>query len=248
MCVYCGGLSDSNDHSPPKCLLEEPFPPNLTTLPCCTGCNQSFSKDEEFTAFVLQHVSGARTEGRSLEFQAKKARILNASPGLREQLKRMYREDGRLEVDAAALRRIVRVAIKCAAGLYYRDYGIIRTQEDFSCLLVEHQSHVDREEALRRFCGNAVWPEVGSASLSRLARYVVVGNRVYYDNPRAVQWRSLQDDVLEYAFGKHTDTEKLVCVLDIRHALVVAVLCPWPCDSSAAQRRRRKREHYGGDS
>ena len=41
------------DHVPPKLFLEQPFPPNLLTVPACADCNQSFKADDEYARTVL---------------------------------------------------------------------------------------------------------------------------------------------------------------------------------------------------
>lgn len=49
-CIYCGGLADTKDHIPSKCLLDKPYPENLSVVKCCNTCNQSFSSDEQYFA------------------------------------------------------------------------------------------------------------------------------------------------------------------------------------------------------
>ena len=56
-CVFCGGVADTTDHTPPKCLLERPYPADLMTVPACENCNSGFSRDEAFLKAVLAHVS-----------------------------------------------------------------------------------------------------------------------------------------------------------------------------------------------
>ena len=42
------------DHVPPEQMLQKPPPPNLWTVPACTECNTSYSRDEEyFRAWVI---------------------------------------------------------------------------------------------------------------------------------------------------------------------------------------------------
>jgi len=53
-CAYCRKLKKATvDHVPPKLLLEQPFPPNLLTVPCCSDCNQGFKADDEYTRTVI---------------------------------------------------------------------------------------------------------------------------------------------------------------------------------------------------
>src|SRR5260221_10101484 len=50
-CAYCGGEERklTDDHVPPKLVLEEPFPDNLITVPACAACNRGFQRDDEYT-------------------------------------------------------------------------------------------------------------------------------------------------------------------------------------------------------
>jgi len=49
-CAYCGEERElTDDHVPPKLLLEEPFPDNLITVPACAPCNHGFQRDDEYT-------------------------------------------------------------------------------------------------------------------------------------------------------------------------------------------------------
>lgn len=55
LCAYCGAEDRelTDDHVPPKLMLEEPFPDNLVTVPACLECNQRFQKDDEYTRTVI---------------------------------------------------------------------------------------------------------------------------------------------------------------------------------------------------
>lgn len=49
-CAYCGDERElTDDHVPPKLLLEAPFPDNLITVPACAPCNRGFQRDDEYT-------------------------------------------------------------------------------------------------------------------------------------------------------------------------------------------------------
>jgi len=54
VCAYCRQLKKATvDHVPPKLLLEQPFPPNLLTVPACRDCNEGFKADDEYTRTVI---------------------------------------------------------------------------------------------------------------------------------------------------------------------------------------------------
>jgi hypothetical protein len=67
-CVYCDDVADSRDHVPPRGIFPSPKPSDLITVPSCTSCNQSFSKDDEYFKISLglrEDVRRSR-EGRHL--------------------------------------------------------------------------------------------------------------------------------------------------------------------------------------
>ena len=49
LCIYCNALieSDTKEHVPPKCCFPKGTE-GLTTVPACTKCNSSFSRDDEY--------------------------------------------------------------------------------------------------------------------------------------------------------------------------------------------------------
>lgn len=61
-CVYCSGPFETRDHVPSKCLLEQPYPPNLPIVECCESCNQSFSKDEQYFVCLIESVLCGSTD------------------------------------------------------------------------------------------------------------------------------------------------------------------------------------------
>ena len=54
LCVYCGEPATTRDHVPSKAFLDKPYPDNIPVVPCCSNCNNQFSKDEEYFACVLE--------------------------------------------------------------------------------------------------------------------------------------------------------------------------------------------------
>jgi hypothetical protein len=65
-CLHCGrSLLDahvSRDHVPSKALLKEPYPENLSNVPVCKPCNESFSRDEEYFVALLGCVLSGSTD------------------------------------------------------------------------------------------------------------------------------------------------------------------------------------------
>lgn len=84
-CVYCGGIPETRDHVPSRVLLDDPFPPNLPVVECCTACNASFSIDEEYLACFIECVLAESTIPSNLR-RPKISRILSKSAGLAKRI------------------------------------------------------------------------------------------------------------------------------------------------------------------
>jgi hypothetical protein len=54
LCVYCGNIAETREHSPSKVFLSTPYPDNLPVVPACFDCNNGFSSDELYVSIVLE--------------------------------------------------------------------------------------------------------------------------------------------------------------------------------------------------
>lgn len=81
-CVYCAAPAITRDHVPPKALLEEPWPPNLRTVPACEACNGSWSLDEQYLALVLAQIGHVPHLMAKLEPGGTADRALQGAPRL----------------------------------------------------------------------------------------------------------------------------------------------------------------------
>jgi hypothetical protein len=53
-CVLCGvNPPTTREHIPPESFFEQPYPPNLITVPACAGCNQGSQKDDDYLLAFL---------------------------------------------------------------------------------------------------------------------------------------------------------------------------------------------------
>jgi hypothetical protein len=97
-CVYCGAVATTRDHTPPKVLLEKPFPSNLRTVPACRSCNAGWSLDEQYMAVVLAQVGHHPHLLEKVEPGGSIDRTLAASPCLDETVTNALKvaEDGRV--------------------------------------------------------------------------------------------------------------------------------------------------------
>lgn len=114
-CIYCGGLPDTRDHVPSKCLLDQPYPTNLPVVGCCYSCNQSFSSDEQYLVCLIESVLCGSTDPEKIRRSAVR-KILENSPSLRQRI-----ENSKTEVDGhiafiPEMERINNVMLKLAQG------------------------------------------------------------------------------------------------------------------------------------
>ncbi|MCF0057761.1 hypothetical protein [Dyadobacter sp. CY356] len=114
-CIYCGGVAETRDHVPSKCLLEKPYPPNLPVVGCCKACNQDFSKDEQYLVCLIESALCGSTDPKMIG-RPSVARIMQNSRTLRERI-----ETSRTEVDGQIafipeIERVYNVMLKLARG------------------------------------------------------------------------------------------------------------------------------------
>jgi hypothetical protein len=135
-CVYCSGLADTDDHAPPRCLLNRPLPSNLITLPACRKCNAGFSFAENVVkAFIcmvsdLPELIAERDEGGRV------ARALARDARLRKAIDAARRSDGNYEFVGDAFASFDRVLRKTVQGLYFGLYERVAPAEDVRVLLL----------------------------------------------------------------------------------------------------------------
>lgn len=195
-CVFCGGIPDTRDHCPSKVLLDEPLPANLAVVAACGKCNQSFSKDEQYLACLLECVIHGSTDPALLR-RANVRRILLATPHLAAQIQ------ASMVLDVAGRRswnvdmdRVRNVVIKLARG--HLDYEL-SIQEWGDPDVVEIVPFQVMERGERDFfeCPEpgreAVWPELGSRAFMRM---LSSGDKV------ADGWLEVQDGRYRYLVGQ----------------------------------------------
>lgn len=195
-CVFCGAKPDTRDHCPSKVLLDEPFPPNLPVVLACQGCNQSFSKDEEYLACVLECVICGSTDP-SLVRRANVSRILLDKPQLANQIA------ASMVVDALGSKswnvdmdRVRNVVVKLARG--HLDYELsIQEWDDPDVIEVVPFALMETDGRDFFECPEpgpmAVWPELGSRAFMRM----LPGGDMIADG-----WLDVQDGRYRYLVGQ----------------------------------------------
>ena len=232
LCAYCGCPSESEDHTPPLCLLQKPYPDNLFTIPACNRCNSGFSDDENLLSVILAHVSSQEDLIRERR-EGKIARAIDRDRRLKRYVDCNTDENGMFRADADTQKRISRILVKTVQGLYYHHYGRIVAGADVAILEIKHQREVTIDDLFGQYCDrdiswdNDLWPEV-TPDAKALERAVLAWPYVL-DVPeeKKPRWVNYQSGVFRYTFSKGSQGG-LICVLDLHRTLGAAAHCPWP--------------------
>ena len=136
-CTYCGRINpETYDHIPPACLFPPPRPSNLITVPCCSSCNASASKDDEYfkMIFAIRHDMGNQPAGQKLLDSVLRGL---ENPRKRGMLRSLLRSMKRVSLHSPAglylgdtasynadLIRLGRVTNRVVRGLYYKESNI----------------------------------------------------------------------------------------------------------------------------
>lgn len=203
-CVYCGGEPGTNDHVPSRILLDDPPPRDLPTVDACTGCNASFSLDEEYLACFLECVLCGTVEPEAVG-REKITRALAHNPALVERIGSSLRDSSAgLLIWMPEEDRVRRVVVKLARGhsAYELSHPQIEEPNGVSVQPLVVMSDSDRETFENAGVGGlAGWPEIGSRAFHRAA-----GAHPYADQPGA--WITVQEGRYRYA----VDQDGGVCV------------------------------------
>jgi len=133
-CVYCGASATTRDHVPPKCLLETPYPNNLSVVPSCGPCNNAFSLDEQYFLTIMANISNIPTLVSKVEEGGIVDRTLTRAPRLDDRLIEaldINEEDGRVFI-RPEIERINRVIRKISQGLFFKEYKCVPSLNEIS--------------------------------------------------------------------------------------------------------------------
>ena len=167
-CVYCGGSTETRDHTPSKVFLDAPYPTNLTSVFACRQCNLSFSLDEEYFACLIECVLAGSVALKAIG-RSKIRRILMKKPALAARLaKAVYRNDG-VTYFSPEESRVRNIILKLARGHVAYELSQPKLSDPYHLAflpmgLMDDQLKYDFET----LHGNELWPEVGSRAMQRL--------------------------------------------------------------------------------
>ena len=171
MCAHCGEGLDTRhtrDHAPSRVLLDDPFPPDIPNVPSCRPCNESFSRDEEYLACIVECAIVGTTDPDRVS-REKVARILRKNVDLATSLSQARTEkDGRVAF-AMETHRVRNVVLKLARA--HARFELSESQlEDPSGLVVMTLPLLTEgaREAFEAPPPAQIFPEVGSRAMQRL--------------------------------------------------------------------------------
>jgi hypothetical protein len=262
LCVYCGDLADTRDHTPPRCFVRPPLPQtlNLMTLPACTKCNSCFSFDENVVKSVMALVSSQADLVQDRQPGGRVDRALARDGRLRSFIEAHRQPDGNYALTGEMAACFDRVFCKTVQGLFYGLYERVVPKDQLALLSVEDQRFVTPDEVADRVRPPALrditdmpLPEItpngwvvrepvfildlqpvgpGSEGNGKMQRLF----HLVRETP--VEWIKYQPDIFTFGFVKSEDG-RAVCILDLWETLVVAVAAPWPDGRGPIRRGKR---------
>lgn len=169
-CFHCGGVPGTVDHTPPKVLIDKPYPDEMIVVPSCYECNNSASLDESWLACVVDCVVTGEVEADRVSRSAV-AKMLARSPALAASMAaiRSVGEHGTtFSPDMQRVRRIVTKIARAHAAYELHEHFEHEpiAVEVFPIPLLSDEALLDFETFGGG--GTAMWPDVGSRAMQRL--------------------------------------------------------------------------------
>jgi hypothetical protein len=226
-CVYCGGIADTSDHTPPRCFLPRPLPADiqLMTVPACRRCNTSFQQGELCAAAILCTVSFTTADRAAVAQGGWANTAIERDRALADFIEERMGPDGIFRVDRTVVDIFSRVITKTAVGLLFYEFGRPIPRERLHIIGIEHSANVQADafvECHRRI--DAGWAEV-TPSCRELERQVMALSGLA---PRHMpKWKVYVPGFFEYIFIRRTNG-KLLCAMKLHDTLIVVTECPWP--------------------
>lgn len=237
MCIYCGGVADTSDHTPPRCLLPRRLPSDLQamTVPACSSCNASYSADEQRAAAIVSTISFTREDRKAVAEGGWLYSALQRDKVLKNFIADRLAPDGMFRVDRALVETLTHVFKKTAVGLLYFEFGRLIHAEDLSVIAFEHAKNIHPlafVELYRR--DDAAWSEVTPSGRELERQVLAVCGMIPKYMPG---WRVYIPEFFEYMFLRRSN-KMLLCAMKIHDALTVLLECPWPTSAGSCRQRR----------
>jgi len=167
ICAYCGAIPSTRDHVPSKILLDSPFPENLPVVESCDSCNQSFSKDEEYFACLIECILVGSTDPKMIT-RSKIQSILKKRILLRSRIEESRSVVGQETLFKIENDRLENVILKLARGHARFENSELMIQPP--TYINYKPAHLLTPEESNDFYSSTpdVFPEVGSRGMFRM--------------------------------------------------------------------------------
>jgi hypothetical protein len=191
-CVYrtwrCRGDTTTGDHVPSKVFLDEPYPSNLPVVPSCQPCNDSFSKDEEYVACLIECASVGSVNPIDIR-REKVKQIIQRSPKLVSRLSQARKMMGDGIYFNIEDNRVRNVLLKLGRG--HAAFELNEPQYDEPSIMTYGSLASMTPDNLKKFetpLRSLLLPEVGSRAMQRL----IIGSEA------SMEWITVQPGRYRY--------------------------------------------------
>lgn len=166
LCAYCCGPPETRDHVPSKVFLDSPMPNDLPVVECCLNCNNGFSRDEEYTAALIECAICGTVDANRLS-RVKISLALQYSPALQALIAESTSSDdsGQLWWNPD-MKRIHNVLEKLARGHAAYELNILPADDPAIEVVPITMFNAESRDAFLEDVETPFFPEIGSRAFS----------------------------------------------------------------------------------
>ena len=191
-CIYCGSIADSREHIPSKGFLIKPYPENLSTIPSCKKCNNSFSYDEKYVVCFLEMLKSKIYLNYTM-YSRTSERLLEDKELLNKLQNQIVTKDGTVYFDFDE-HRIKRILGKLALGhaafeLDFVNFDDVKCSVWFEFCFLLNQDEIERFNRIERY---PIAHEIGARSM------YVIEDLNTGDSQMAAVWHVVQEGRYRY--------------------------------------------------
>lgn len=204
ICIYCGGIAKTRDHVPSKAFLDKPYPDNIPVVPCCSECNNKFSKDEEYVVCAIECLKCNSTDVNKIEREKVRSTLLQA-PTLQTRIE-SYSKDlfsdihnpRTLKIEKERFDNVIRKLV--LGHLFFENSIISFASIKWQYKLLPRMNSRELEDFLTPY-QLTLSPEVASRALHRM---ILINGEPYLD------WEIVQPNLYQYCTSADGSRIKII--------------------------------------
>jgi len=206
ICAFCGCPTETEDHVPSKCFLDNPYPQYLPVIPCCYGCNHDFSLDEEYVSCMIECMK-AGTADPSLIVREKTRKTLLHNSRLQKRISTQIRDFGGVFIYDIEKERFNKVFRKLAFGHLAFENDKLSWESPYSInvQLISEMTDSQRDLFYQPYRGDFL-PEVCSHGMEHIMLFYENGYPISYLS----HWITIQKNRYEYCVSPDSNMVKFV--------------------------------------